>query len=97
MSQSNYLSCIAITGLGGHVFGSFKHRETGHMWLCDSLPRDLDGARIMMYGYDSKVPGSRSFQDLKALGTAFRATIEKLRASAAVSETEEMTAVMLTS
>lgn len=66
------------------------------MWLCDSLPRDLDGARILMYGYDSRVPGSRSFQDLKALGTAFRVTIEKLRASVAVSHSKGKLGMILT-
>ncbi|MCJ1334037.1 hypothetical protein MMC10_010744 [Thelotrema lepadinum] len=72
------ISCIAITGLGGHAFGSFKQRGGPHMWLCDSLPHDLPGARIMLWGYDSKTLGSRSFQDLEALGSNLRLALQVL-------------------
>lgn len=72
-------SCIAITGLGGHAFGSFKERGGSHMWLRDSLPHDLPGARILIYGYDSHLVGSQSFQDMEALATQFRTHIAAIR------------------
>jgi len=46
------------------------------MWLRDSLPVDLPGVRIMLYGYETQLHGSRSFQDLEALATTFRLDIE---------------------
>jgi len=48
---------ISITGLAGHAFGSWKHRETHQMWLKDLLPRDVKNIRIMSYGYDSSLLG----------------------------------------
>lgn len=41
---------IAISGLGGHAFGSFKAKGKEYMWLRDSLPSGLAIARIMLYG-----------------------------------------------
>ncbi|KAM3548868.1 hypothetical protein MY1884_008993 [Beauveria asiatica] len=35
------LDIIALSGLGGHAFGSFKERGGSHMWLRDSLPYDI--------------------------------------------------------
>jgi protein SERAC1 len=72
-------SCIAITGLGGHAFGSFKEKGGQHMWLRDSLPYDLPGVRILVYGYDSHLVGSPSFQGLEALATEFRTQIAAIR------------------
>ena len=74
-------SCVAISGLGGHAFGSFKERQGQHMWLRDSLPRDLDGARIVIHGHDSQLSGSHSFQDLEALASRLRSDLEYLQDS----------------
>lgn len=48
------------------------------MWLRDALPYDItfenDGrpaARVMIYGYESKLPQSNSFQDVEDLATTF--------------------------
>lgn len=66
------LDIIAITGLGGHAFGSFKERAGTHMWLRDSLPKDLPGSRIMIYGFDTRLYGSHSSQDLESLASTLR-------------------------
>jgi hypothetical protein len=42
------------------------------MWLRDSLPADLKGVRVLIYGYNTKLADSRSFQDLEALASTFR-------------------------
>ncbi|KFZ14209.1 hypothetical protein V501_03348 [Pseudogymnoascus sp. VKM F-4519 (FW-2642)] len=55
---------IAVTGLAGHAFGSWAHSET-HMWLRDYLPRDAPNARILTYGYHSKLQGSDSVSILQ--------------------------------
>ena len=52
-------SVVAITGLGGHAFGSWLSRTSTKrpvdrpMWLRDFLPQRFPNARIMTYGYDS--------------------------------------------
>ena len=45
---------IALTGLGGHAFGSWAVAPT-EMWLRDFLPRDVPQVRTLIYGYDSRV------------------------------------------
>lgn len=53
------ISIIAVTGLAGHAYGSWRHRSTKRMWLQDFLPGDLDGqARVLVYGYDSNLQGN---------------------------------------
>lgn len=76
-------SLFAISGLGGHAFGSFKERGGEHMWLRDALPyrvTEADNnkpiARIMTYGYTSSLSESDSFQNLEDLGTAFRSSLQ---------------------
>jgi hypothetical protein len=71
-------SCLAISGLGGHAFGSFKEKGGSHMWLCDDLPNDLATTRIIIYGYESQLHGSQSFQDLEALATTLRTSLKRL-------------------
>ncbi|KAF8530881.1 hypothetical protein BDD12DRAFT_914734 [Trichophaea hybrida] len=48
---------IAVTGLAGHAFGSWRNRKTHQMWLKDLLPHDVQNIRIMTYGYDSRLVG----------------------------------------
>lgn len=45
-------SIIAVTGIGGHAFGSWSHSDE-RMWLRDYLPKDAPNARILTYGYQS--------------------------------------------
>ncbi|KAF8520860.1 hypothetical protein BDD12DRAFT_924635, partial [Trichophaea hybrida] len=56
-------SIFAISGLGGHSFGSWK--SSGQtMWLRDCLPQDLPEIRVFNYGYDSAVRSSTSTSSL---------------------------------
>ena len=61
-------SVIAITGLGGHAFGSWRSRFSTErpldrpMWLRDFLPQRFPGARVMTYGYGSSL---RWFNDYR--------------------------------
>ena len=48
------------------------------MWLRDSLPFDLPGARILLYGYDTQLHGSHTFQDLEALASTLRSDLQAL-------------------
>ncbi|KAL7916598.1 hypothetical protein GGI35DRAFT_46526 [Trichoderma velutinum] len=83
--QDHKVDLVAISGLGGHPFGSFKERNGEHMWLRDALPYDVtekDGdtpiSRVMIYGYSSNLFQSDSFQNLEDLGTAFHRHLRKL-------------------
>lgn len=51
------LSIVAVTGLAGHAYGSWKSRKTQKMWLQDFLPiePDIRRVRIMTYGYNTKL------------------------------------------
>jgi hypothetical protein len=52
-------SIIAVTGLSGHAYGSWAHSPE-RMWLRDYLPKDAPNARILTYGYQSKLQASDS-------------------------------------
>ncbi len=49
------------------------------MWLRDALPRDLPEARVLIYGYESKLDGSTSFQNLGDIVSKFRASLREIR------------------
>ncbi|GFF32144.1 isoform Er14 of ankyrin-1 [Aspergillus udagawae] len=70
---------IAISGLGGHAFGSFKERGGSFMWLRDALPLDFPNARILIYGYDTRLIRSSSFQNLTDLGRALQIDMKGIR------------------
>ncbi|KAI0484176.1 hypothetical protein GGR56DRAFT_612699 [Xylariaceae sp. FL0804] len=79
VAENHKTDLIAISGLGGHAFGSFKERGGSHMWLRDSLPNDLgNNTRIMIYGYDSAVASSDSFQTLDDIALRFRHCLSRL-------------------
>jgi hypothetical protein len=58
------------------------------MWLRDALPHDITGedkkplARVMVYGYESSLPQSKSVQNLEDLGTSFHSSLLALAPTA---------------
>ncbi|KAG7046926.1 hypothetical protein JMJ77_0015143 [Colletotrichum scovillei] len=72
---------IAMSGLGGHAFGSFKERGGPFMWLRDALPLDIPNARILIYGYDTQLVRSSSFQNLSDLGRALQIDLRGIQDS----------------
>ncbi|KAH6973012.1 hypothetical protein BKA56DRAFT_646039 [Ilyonectria sp. MPI-CAGE-AT-0026] len=80
--EDHKVDVIAISGLGGHSFGSFKEKGGDYMWLRDSLPYDLTFqdtnipmVRTMIYGYESKVWESTNMQNLEDLATALHTSL----------------------
>lgn len=73
------IDIIAVTGLGGHAFGSFKKPNGRYMWLRDSLAKDFPNARILVFGYESRLEDPDSFQNLRDLGLNFRSAIATIR------------------
>jgi hypothetical protein len=84
---TNISSLIAISGLGGHAFGSFKEKGGSYMWLRDSLPNDLPRTRILVFGYDTPLKNSTSFQSIDDLGIHLRSSISNIRNYANVRKT----------
>jgi len=58
---------IAVTGLAGHAFGSWRSHATQQMWLKDLLPHDVQNIRVMSYGYDSSLIGHGKTSDNRLL------------------------------
>ena len=49
------------------------------MWLRDGLPQDLAGARVLSYGYDSKLIQSETFQVVDNIARSFLVTMRNIR------------------
>jgi hypothetical protein len=49
------------------------------MWLRDSLPQDLQGARVLLYGYDTNLVQSQTFQDIDDIAVTFSRSIRSIR------------------
>ena len=45
------------------------------MWLRDALPHDLPGARVLTYGYDTRLAESSNFQNLEDVALTFGASL----------------------
>jgi hypothetical protein len=48
-----HLDIVALHGIKGNAFRTWTVEE--YMWLRDSLPKTLPGARIFSFGYDAQV------------------------------------------
>ena len=46
------------------------------MWLRDALPHDLPCARVLTYGYDTRLAGSHSFENLEDVALKFRRSLK---------------------
>jgi hypothetical protein len=57
------------------------------MWLRDSLPNDLPKTRILIYGYDTRLENSTSFQCIDDLGIDLRSSINNIRNYTSVRKT----------
>lgn len=55
------------------------------MWLRDALPHQIKGSRVFIYGYDTKLVKSSSFQSLRNLGQVLYLTIRNMREAESVS------------
>ncbi|PLB50321.1 hypothetical protein P170DRAFT_405285 [Aspergillus steynii IBT 23096] len=66
--QNSY-NCIAISGLASHPFGSWQPKggDKRFMWIRDDLAKHARGGAAILYGYDSKLNGSSSFQNINDL------------------------------
>lgn len=56
-------SIVAVHGFGGPL-NTWTHDVSKKLWLRDFLPKDLPGARIMSFGYDSMVVDGQSIHGM---------------------------------
>ena len=84
-STKKAVDCLAVCGLGGHAFGSFKEKGTSYMWLRDSLPKHLPNLRVLLYGYESGLDGSDSNQNVSVIADSFIGDLRALRPPSEVS------------
>ena len=82
-------SIIAVTGLAGHAFGSWKSRGEPYMWLRDFLPESVPNARILTYGYDTKLPGSQSTASILELSKKLLESVKTIRSQQEVGLCED--------
>lgn len=72
-------SVIAITGLDGHAYGSWKGKgNLNRMWLRDFLSKDLPNCRTLTYGYNSKL-STRGVDTIMDYGRELMEEMKKVR------------------
>lgn len=66
-------SCIALSGLASHPFGSWQPKgdDKTFMGMRDNLPKHLQGVRVIIYGYNTKLHNSQAFQSIKDIAHNF--------------------------
>ena len=70
---------VAIHGLNGTADKSWTDERTGNFWLQDDLPRDIPGARIFTYSYQSKMLLSRSEATINDYAQALLLHLQSVR------------------
>ena len=48
------------------------------MWLRDSLPADLPGVQVLLYGYDTRLLESHSFQGIEDIARRLRESTKNI-------------------
>ncbi|KAF9879711.1 hypothetical protein CkaCkLH20_02522 [Colletotrichum karsti] len=77
----NAVDIIAVPGLASHPIGTWRSSKPGNnnVWLRDFLPRDIPDARILLYGYDTKLLRSNSRQNIEELSEGLLDLISAVR------------------
>ncbi|KAI2472347.1 hypothetical protein F4781DRAFT_384248 [Annulohypoxylon bovei var. microspora] len=70
-TSDHCFDCIALSGLSSHPFGSWQPKKSDKtfMWIRDELPLDLPQLRPIIYGYETTLPKSNSFQTITDLAS----------------------------
>ena len=55
------------------------------MWLRDFLPQEIPNVRVLVYGYDTKLPGSQSTASIAELSRKFLESVKTIRKQKEVS------------
>ncbi|OTA77633.1 hypothetical protein M434DRAFT_382717 [Hypoxylon sp. CO27-5] len=78
--ETHKFDCVAVSGLASHPLGSWqpKREDRSFMWIRDELPRAMPDTRFSIYGYDTTLVRSNSFQSIEDLATSL---IDHIKAS----------------
>ncbi|KAI1859970.1 uncharacterized protein JN550_011781 [Neoarthrinium moseri] len=77
-TSEHSFDCISLSGLSSHPFGSWQPKKSDKtlMWIRDELPFDLPQLRPVVYGYETPLPRSRSFQSIDDLASQLISHLE---------------------
>lgn len=80
-SAEGTISIVAVHGLNGHAYDTWDSQgeQTRRMWLRDFLPHQFDRARIMTYGYNSRVIGNASTTTIREFAEQLLETLASHR------------------
>lgn len=73
-----------MPGLGSHAIGGFTEQSSHIMWLRDFLPEDVPEARILVYGYDTRIHDESSRRSIVDIAKSFLDYIRAFRAATEV-------------
>lgn len=79
-------SCIVVSGLASHAYGSWKSRNGDFMWLRDDATWRKPNVRVLLYGYDTTLVSSESFQTIENIGAELGGALSRIRSICQVSE-----------
>lgn len=77
--ENAVVDVVVVTGLGGHPLGSFRSEDGTKVWLRDFAPADLPRARLITYGYDTRVARSKSNQGVSDLAHTLLGSLDIFR------------------
>ncbi|PNP49580.1 hypothetical protein THARTR1_09902 [Trichoderma harzianum] len=68
-----------MSGLASHPMGSWQPhgRDKSFMWIRDALPHLVPRVKFILYGYDTKLAGSRSFQTVPDIALSLIHTLQQ--------------------
>jgi len=71
---------VVLSGLASHPFGSWrpKNDATSWSWIRDALPRALPTTRVIIFGYDTTLCKSNSFQTIADLASSLTGSLKGL-------------------
>ncbi|KAK3682785.1 hypothetical protein B0T22DRAFT_444952 [Podospora appendiculata] len=77
-SGQHEYDCIIISGLASHPMGSWQPRgkDKSFMRIRDALPDLAPSVRFILYGYDTRLAGSKSFQRVPDLAASLMNTLK---------------------
>lgn len=80
-TEEQTIDLVAIHGLGGHYNDTWTDKNTEQNWLRDFLPDQVPQLRIMSWGYNSGVLGSKSVGTVTTFAQGLLADLKTCRAT----------------
>lgn len=88
-SQPGQIDCILVSGLSSHAYGSWKERGGRFMWPVDTEDSRPPNVRFLLWGYDTSLINSESFQDIEDIGGTLATALEGIHPSFARDEEDD--------